>query len=94
MPPREGLLARAPDPSVTERVEAFAGPLFDEMPAGDEGGSRRSRLIVTITTDPAEELRARTGSAADAIATWPRSRVRCPVSARTNCGSGCGESSP
>src|ERR1700761_7290073 len=29
------LLARTPDPSVTELVEAFAGPMFDGMPAGD-----------------------------------------------------------
>ena len=49
------LLARTPDPSAAELVAAFAGPLFDEMPAGDEGGARTSRLIVTIITDPAEE---------------------------------------
>jgi AcrR family transcriptional regulator len=55
------LLARTPDPTVTELVEAFAGPLFDEMPAGDQGGARTSRLIVTIITDPAEETRTWTG---------------------------------
>jgi hypothetical protein len=33
------LLARTPDPSVGELVEAFAGPLFDGMPAGDEVAS-------------------------------------------------------
>jgi AcrR family transcriptional regulator len=61
------LLARIPDPPVAELVEAFAGPLFDEMPAGDEGGARTSRLIVTILSDPAEEVRAWTGPAEDAI---------------------------
>ncbi|MGW7295457.1 TetR/AcrR family transcriptional regulator [Streptomyces xiamenensis] len=55
------LLARTPDPSVAELVEAFAGPLFDEMPAGDESGARTSRLIVTILSDPAEEARSWTG---------------------------------
>src|SRR5580693_861023 len=49
------LLARTPDPSAAELVAAFAGPLFDEMPAGDEGGARTSRLIVTIIADPAED---------------------------------------
>ncbi|KUL22731.1 TetR/AcrR family transcriptional regulator [Actinoplanes awajinensis] len=57
------LLARTPDPAVSDLVEAFAGPLFDEMPAGDEGGARTSRLIVTILGDPAEEVRAWTGPA-------------------------------
>jgi AcrR family transcriptional regulator len=61
------LLARTPDPSITELVEAFAGPLFDEMPAGDEGGARTSRLIVRIIGDPAEEMRDWTGSAEDAV---------------------------
>jgi AcrR family transcriptional regulator len=61
------LLARTPDPLVTELVEAFAGPLFDEMPAGDEGGARTSRLIVTIISDPAEEMRAWTGPAEDTV---------------------------
>jgi AcrR family transcriptional regulator len=61
------LLARTPDPSVTELVEAFAGPLFDEMPAGDEGGARTSRLIVRIIGDPAEEMRDWTGPADDAV---------------------------
>ncbi|MEU1870872.1 AcrR family transcriptional regulator [Streptomyces ambofaciens] len=55
------LLARTPDPSVADLVEAFAGPLFDEMPAGDAGGARTSRLIVTILSDPAEEARSWTG---------------------------------
>src|SRR3984893_8545568 len=36
------LLARTPDPPVAELVEAFAGPLFDKMPAGAEGGGRAS----------------------------------------------------
>ncbi|WP_027346271.1 TetR/AcrR family transcriptional regulator [Hamadaea tsunoensis] len=61
------LLARNPEPTVTDLVEAFAGPLFDEMPAGDEGGARTSRLIVTILSDPAEEMRNWTGPAEDAI---------------------------
>jgi AcrR family transcriptional regulator len=61
------LLARTPDPSVTDLVEAFAGPLFDEMPAGDEGGARTSRLIVMIIGDSAEEMRSWTGPAEDAV---------------------------
>jgi len=61
------LLARTPDPPVAELVEAFAGPLFDEMPAGDEGGARTSRLIMMILSDPAEEMRTWTGSAEDTI---------------------------
>lgn len=61
------LLARTADPSVAELVEAFAGPLFDEMPAGDEGGARTSRLIVTIIVDPAEEMRSWTGSDEDTV---------------------------
>ncbi|WP_327672702.1 MULTISPECIES: TetR/AcrR family transcriptional regulator [unclassified Streptomyces] len=63
----DGLLARTPDPAVSELVEAFAGPLFDEMPAGDEGGARTSRLIVTILSDPAEEVRSWTGPAEDTV---------------------------
>jgi AcrR family transcriptional regulator len=61
------LLARTPDPTVTELVAAFAGPLFDEMPAGDEGGARTSRLIVRIIGDPAEEMRTWTGAAEDTV---------------------------
>ncbi|MGN9785556.1 TetR/AcrR family transcriptional regulator [Nonomuraea sp. ZG12] len=61
------LLARTPDPTVADLVEAFAGPLFDEMPAGDEGGARTSRLIVTILTDPAEEARTWTSPAEAAV---------------------------
>jgi AcrR family transcriptional regulator len=61
------LLARTPDPPVTELVAAFVGPLFDEMPAGDEGGARTSRLIVAILGDPAEEMRAWTGPAEDTV---------------------------
>jgi AcrR family transcriptional regulator len=57
------LLARVPGPTVTDLVEAFAGPLFDEVPADYEGGARRSRLIVTIFGDPAEEMRSWTGTA-------------------------------
>ncbi|MDJ1131288.1 hypothetical protein [Streptomyces iconiensis] len=48
-------------------MEAFAGPLFDEMPAGDEGCARTSRLVVTILSDPAEEVRSWTGPAEDAV---------------------------
>uniref|UniRef100_A0AAU3H6V8 TetR family transcriptional regulator n=1 Tax=Streptomyces sp. NBC_01401 TaxID=2903854 RepID=A0AAU3H6V8_9ACTN len=61
------LLARTPEPPVGELVEAFAGPLFDEMPAGGEGGARTSRLIVTILSDPAEEARSWTGPAEDSV---------------------------
>ncbi|MFE7978149.1 TetR/AcrR family transcriptional regulator [Streptomyces shenzhenensis] len=61
------LLARTPDPPVSELVEAFAGPLFDEMPAGDEGSARTSRLIVTILSDPAEEARSWTGPAENTV---------------------------
>src|SRR5689334_8343340 len=61
------LLARGADPSVAGLVEAFAGPMFDGMPAGDEGGARTSRLIVTIIVDPAEEMRSWTGPAEDVV---------------------------
>jgi AcrR family transcriptional regulator len=61
------LLARTPDPPAGELAEAFAGPLFDETPAGQERGARRSRLIVTIITDPADEMRAWTGPAEDTV---------------------------
>ncbi|WP_329065033.1 TetR/AcrR family transcriptional regulator [Streptomyces sp. NBC_01429] len=61
------LLARTPDPPVGELVEAFVGPLFDETPAGDEGGARTSRLIVTILSDPAEEARSWTGPAEGSV---------------------------
>ncbi|MEV0278734.1 TetR family transcriptional regulator [Streptomyces sp. NPDC050610] len=63
----DGLLARTPDPPVAELVEAFAGPLFDEMPAGNESGARTSRLIVTILSDPAEEARSWTGPDEDTV---------------------------
>jgi AcrR family transcriptional regulator len=61
------LLAQTPDPPVTELVGAFAGPLFDEVPAGDEGGARTPRLIVTIIVDPAEEMRDWIGAAEDTV---------------------------
>jgi hypothetical protein len=48
-------------------VEAFAGPLFDEISVGDDGGARTSRLIVTIFGDPAEEMRNWTGPAGDTV---------------------------
>lgn len=57
------LLAHTPQPSVAELVEVFAGPLFDEMP----GGARTSRLIMTILSDPAEEMRGWTGPAVDTV---------------------------
>jgi len=63
----ERLLARTPDPTVTDLVEAFAGPMFDEMPPGDEGGARTSRLIVAIISDPAEEMRTWSGPAEDSV---------------------------
>ncbi|MFF2190832.1 TetR/AcrR family transcriptional regulator [Streptomyces sp. NPDC058155] len=55
------LLARTSDPPVAEPMEAFAGPLFDEMLAGDESGARTSRLIVTILVP--------------AVSLFPRQRV-------------------
>ncbi|UYM24682.1 TetR family transcriptional regulator [Streptomyces albus] len=61
------LLARTPDPLVSELVEAFAGPLFDEMSVSDEAGARTSRLIVTILSDPAEEARGWTGPGEDTV---------------------------
>jgi AcrR family transcriptional regulator len=61
------LLAQTSDPPVTELVAAFTGPLFDEMQAGDQGGARTSRLIVTIFGDPAEEMRNWTGPAEDTV---------------------------
>ncbi|WP_030024764.1 TetR/AcrR family transcriptional regulator [Streptomyces monomycini] len=63
----DALLARTPEPPVGDLVEAFAGPLFDEMPAGDEGGARTSRLIMTILSDPAEEARSWAGPAEDSV---------------------------
>ncbi|MGW7353718.1 TetR/AcrR family transcriptional regulator [Streptomyces sp. NPDC054784] len=62
------LLARTPEPPVCELVEAFAGPLFDGMSAG-EGGARRSRLIMTILSDPADEVRGWTGPAEESVRT-------------------------
>ncbi|AEN13315.1 MULTISPECIES: TetR family transcriptional regulator [unclassified Streptomyces] len=55
------ILSRTADPGVADLVEAFVGPLFDEMPADDAGGARTSRLIMTILSDPAEEARSWTG---------------------------------
>ena len=55
------LLARTEEPTVADLVEAFVGPLFDEMPADDDRGARTSRLIVTILSDPAEEARSWSG---------------------------------
>jgi Tetracyclin repressor-like, C-terminal domain len=73
--PGARLLAQTPDPPVAELVAAFAGPLFDEMPAAAEGGARTSRLIVTIFSDPAEEMRNWTGPAENTV------RDRYPVAA-------------
>ena len=61
------LLAQSPHPPVAELVAAFAGPLFDQIPADEEGGARTSRLIVTIYGDPAEEMRTWTGPAEDTV---------------------------
>ena len=61
------LLARSPEPSVADLVAAFAGPMFDSMPAGDAGGARTSQLIVSILVDPAEEMRAWAGPAENAV---------------------------
>jgi len=61
------LLAQSPQPPAAELVAAFAGPLFDEMPADEEGGARTSRLIVTIFGDPAQEMRTWTGPAEDTV---------------------------
>ncbi|MEK8169637.1 TetR/AcrR family transcriptional regulator [Streptomyces sp. M19] len=74
-------------------MEAFAGPLFDEMPVGDEDGARTSRLIVTILSDPAEEARSWTGAAVDSVreryfAAFARVM---PGLSRRSCGSGCGD---
>lgn len=63
----DALLARTPDPPVGALVEVFAGPLFDATSAGNEGGARTSRLIVTILGDPAEEARGWTGPAEAAV---------------------------
>jgi AcrR family transcriptional regulator len=60
-------LARNPDPLVSDLVEAFVGPLFDRMRAGEEGGARTSRLIVMILSDPADEVRSWTGPREDAV---------------------------
>ncbi|MFD8540375.1 TetR/AcrR family transcriptional regulator [Streptomyces rubrogriseus] len=55
------LLARAGEPRVADLVEAFAGPLFDDMPTDGDRGVHASRLIMTILSDPAEEARGWTG---------------------------------
>ncbi|BET46733.1 hypothetical protein RGQ21_17150 [Kitasatospora aureofaciens] len=63
----DSMLARTPEPLVSELVETFAGPLFDEMSAGGAGGARTSRLIVTILSDTAEEARSWTGPGEDTV---------------------------
>ncbi|GAA0240555.1 TetR/AcrR family transcriptional regulator [Cryptosporangium japonicum] len=78
------LLARTPDPTVGDLVEAFAGPMFDGMLAGDETGARRSRMIVAILSDPAEEMRSWTGATEDAVheryvAEFARARPELPA---------------
>ncbi|MCA1218140.1 TetR/AcrR family transcriptional regulator [Streptomyces sp. 8L] len=55
------VLVRDADPGIADLVEAFVGPLYDEMPAHDAGGARRSRLIMAILGDPAEEARSWAG---------------------------------
>ncbi|MER5890846.1 TetR family transcriptional regulator [Streptomyces sp. NPDC001941] len=61
------LLAETPTPRIADLVEAFAGPLFDVTPHGDEDGARTSRLIMTILSDPSEEARSWTGPAEDSV---------------------------
>ncbi|GAA5229589.1 TetR/AcrR family transcriptional regulator [Arthrobacter cryoconiti] len=61
------LLEQAPEPQVADLVSAFVGPLFDEIPADDIGGSRKSLLIMTIITDPAKEMRNWMGSTEAAV---------------------------
>jgi AcrR family transcriptional regulator len=62
------LLAHTPEPTVTELVEAFAGPLFDAVAGpGDESGARLSRLVAAIIGDPAEEMRDWSGPAENAV---------------------------
>lgn len=61
---REGLdrlEAQQPAPSVARLVEAFAGPMFEEVPAGIDDGARRARVVMSIITDPAEEMRSWSG---------------------------------
>ena len=84
------LLARTPNPTAAELVEAFAGPLFEKMPADAEGGARTARLIVTIFGDPAEETPNWTGPAEDTVrdrylAAFGRA---LPGLSRRSCGSG------
>ena len=57
------LLDRTAEPPVADLVAAFAGPLFDEMPAG----AHTPRLIMTILSDPAEEMGTWTGPAEDVV---------------------------
>ncbi|MBU2670817.1 TetR family transcriptional regulator [Actinoplanes bogorensis] len=56
-----GLERLGSEPTISELVEAFAGPLFDEMRADT------SRLIVRIFGDPSEEMRDWTGSAEEQV---------------------------
>jgi AcrR family transcriptional regulator len=90
------LLAQTTDPPVTDLMEAFAGPLFADIPAGDAGADRTSRLIVTTIVDPAEEMRGWTGSAEDAVRDryWRPSSVRCPAFPRRSCCPVCAKSLP
>jgi AcrR family transcriptional regulator len=61
------LLARTSQPQVAELVEAFAGPLFDVITEGDESSARTSQLIMTILSDPAEEMRSWNGPVEDLV---------------------------
>jgi len=61
------LLTEVPNPSTTELVAAFAGPLFGETAAGGESRAHRSRLIVSILVDPAQEMRDWTGAVEDTV---------------------------
>ena len=60
------VLAANPDPAVSELVAAFAGPLFDEMAAGQEGGAQVSRLLAIIFGDFSKGMRSWTGPPEDA----------------------------
>lgn len=61
------LLALTSHPLVAELVEAFAGPLLEEMADEDEGGAAASRLIVRILSDPAQEMRGWVGPPQDTV---------------------------
>lgn len=61
------LLAQDSAPSVAKLVEAFAGPMFEGMPAGSEDGARKARVVMSIIADPAEEMPSWSGSEEDLV---------------------------